>query len=168
MSRAAFDQAISFFLDSVARIPSGQWEAPGLGVWSVRDLVGHASRAMTTVEQYAAIGAEATGIGSSDDIAERGREAGRALGDDPLNTLRDIAAKVRALVDTLPDGHSMAPPLGKVSLMRYLRSRVAEITIHTSGLADAIGISVEPSEECMRESLYWLSDLAVRRGAGKP
>ncbi len=171
MSRAAFDHAISFYLDTVARISSGQWQAPGLGVWNVRELVSHASRAMTTVEQYSAIGAESAGIGSSDDIAERGREAARALGDDTASAVNDIAAdiaaRVRARVYSLPDDHPMATPFGQMRLGDYLRSRVAELTIHTLDLADAIGASVEAPEDCMRESLYLLADLAVRRGTGK-
>ena len=56
MSREAFEQAVPFFVETVAQVRSDQWEELALGVWNVRDLVGHTSRAMLTVEQYATVG----------------------------------------------------------------------------------------------------------------
>ncbi len=38
--------------DSVARIPDDAWDGPGLGDWTVRDLVGHTSRSLVTVIEY--------------------------------------------------------------------------------------------------------------------
>ena len=167
MSRTAFKQAIEFFLDIVSRIPSDQWTAPALGVWNVRDLVGHTSRAMTTVEQYATVGADSFGVGLSSDIAERGREAARALGDDAVTTVRSIAKRVVSLVNNLPDNHLLKTPFGEQRLVNYLPSRVSELTVHTLDLADAVSQSVDAPPDCLRESLYFLSDLAVRRGLAK-
>ena len=48
---AAFTDASEWFLESVPHA-SGHWDEPGLGEWSVRDLVGHASRSFVTVETY--------------------------------------------------------------------------------------------------------------------
>ena len=79
MSREAFEQAVPFFVETAAQVRPDQWESLALGVWSVRDLVGHTSRAMLTVEQYATVGADRGGFGTTDEIAERGRVAGRAL-----------------------------------------------------------------------------------------
>ena len=36
----------------MAAVPPDSWELPALGVWNVRDLAGHASRALLTVETY--------------------------------------------------------------------------------------------------------------------
>ena len=167
MSREAFEQAASFFVGTVALVPAGQWETLALRVWNVRDLVGHTSRAMLNVEQYATVGADRTGFGTAEDIAERGREAGRALGDDPAGAVREIATRVLDLVEGLPDDHPVKTPAGERPLVRYLRSRVTELTIHTVDLADALGLEVEAPEECWRVALYGLADMAVRGGTAK-
>ena len=167
MSREAFEQAVPFFVEAVDRIRPDEWETLALGVWNVRDLVGHTSRAMLTVEQYATVGADRTGFGTADDIAERGREAGRALGDDPAGAVREIAARVLGLVKGLSDDHPMRTPAGERPLVRYLRSRVTELTIHTVDLADALGLEARAPEECWRVTLYGLADMAVRGGTAK-
>ena len=59
--RLAFEQAADFYLATVDRIRPDQWDQPGLGVWSVRDLVGHTSRAFLTVETYLDLLARAQG-----------------------------------------------------------------------------------------------------------
>ena len=162
MSREAFEQAVPFFVETAARVAPERWSDPALGVWNMRDLVGHASRAMLTVEQYATVGADRAGFGTADEIAERGREAGRALGDDPADAVREIATRVLGLVGGLPDDHPMKTPAGERPLVRYLGSRVTELTIHTVDLANALGIEVEAPEECWRITLYGLADMAVR------
>ena len=167
MSREGFEQAVPFFVDTAAQVRPDQWETLALGVWNVRDLVGHTSRAMLNVEQYATVGADRTGFGTAEEIAERGREAGRALGDDPAGAVRDIAARVLGLVGGLPDDHPVKTPAGERPLVRYLGSRVMELTIHTLDLANALGLDVEAPDECSRITLYWLADTAVRGGTAK-
>ncbi len=167
MSRDAFEQAVPFFLETVERIRPDQWETLALGVWNVRDLVGHTSRAMLNVEQYATVGADRTGFGTAEEIAERGREAGRALGDDPAGAVRDIATRVLSLIERLPDDHPVRTPAGERPLVQYLRSRVTELTIHTVDLADALGLEAQAPEGCWSVTLHVLADMAVRGGSAK-
>ncbi len=166
MSKETFSEAVTFFLDTASRIPDDAWTNEALGVWNVRDLVGHTSRAILLVEEYATEGTTRSGFGTPDEIAERGRQAGRALGDDPVSALRTLADRVLALVERLPDDHPMHTPGGVRPLSRYLPSRVAELTIHTVDLARALGIETEPPRECVRATLYALADYAVRQGTG--
>jgi len=71
-----------------------------LGEWDIRALVGHASRYFLTVETYLARPAAAVDVASAADyfratrlatagaaVAERGRDAGTALGDDPATAV---------------------------------------------------------------------------------
>ena len=44
MNKGAYEQAAQFFADTVAKVGPNQWDDSALGVWSVRDLVGHTSR----------------------------------------------------------------------------------------------------------------------------
>ena len=42
--RAAFPDAAEVFLATVSGVQPDQWEQPGLGEWTVRELTGHALR----------------------------------------------------------------------------------------------------------------------------
>ena len=52
--RAAFEEAAATFQTTVNRVQPHQWELPGLGVWTVRELTAHALRGFTTIERYLA------------------------------------------------------------------------------------------------------------------
>ena len=54
MIREAYESAAGLFVNTVEQVRPTQWEQPGLGIWTVRDLVGHTSRALLTVEMYLA------------------------------------------------------------------------------------------------------------------
>ena len=82
---------------------------PGLGEWDVRALVGHTSRSLITVSTYLRTPAEREDVTSAADyyarvreysanagaadIVERGRQAGRDLGDDPAADGRRAAGR---------------------------------------------------------------------------
>ena len=40
-TRDCFAAATACFVELVARVPDSGWDDPALGVWNVRDLVGH-------------------------------------------------------------------------------------------------------------------------------
>ena len=48
-SSSAFASASAFFVDTVSLVSNDRWGQPGLGEWSVRQLVAHTNRAHTTV-----------------------------------------------------------------------------------------------------------------------
>src|SRR4051794_23976656 len=94
----SFEAAARFFVDVVGTIPATAWADRGLGEWDVRSLVGHTSRALSTVVTYLGKPAAVAEVASSADyfgwtgqqtgadpaaVAERGRQAGTALGADP-------------------------------------------------------------------------------------
>src|SRR5262249_8399177 len=143
MIREAYESAAGLFVHTVEQVGPTQWEQPGLGVWTVRDLVGHTSRALLTVELYLAQpAAQPEGLRPVDDflraqagladpasVAARGREAGVALGSDPIAAIRDIAARVLAHVQTAADAVLVSTPVGGVRLIDYLPSRVFELAV---------------------------------------
>src|SRR3954470_18773802 len=94
-SRLVFAEAAGWFAAVVGEV-GDRWERPGLGEWDVRALVGHTSRSLLTVESYLArpapdvavptpvayyLATSAAADGPA--VAERGRDAGAALGADP-------------------------------------------------------------------------------------
>ncbi len=52
-NRRGFREAGVFFVETVGHVPSHALDDPGMGVWSVRELIGHTCRALLTVEHYA-------------------------------------------------------------------------------------------------------------------
>lgn len=50
--RDDYHLAADGFVEVLAHVSPDGWDAPGLGVWTVRDLAGHTSRALLTVESY--------------------------------------------------------------------------------------------------------------------
>lgn len=152
-----FSVAASSFVTLIEGISAEQWSAAALGDWSVRDLVGHGSRALTTVESYLqTTDDDATDVsddpvtyfrtlaerGANDNaaIAERGRVAGSALGDDPLGAVRQLAARAIALVEATDPSRRVATPGGNMTLRAYLATRTFELTIHGLDLATALGV----------------------------
>jgi hypothetical protein len=150
-ARRAFGDAAQWFVDTAARV-GDRWDEPGLGEWDVRALVGHTSRSLLTVEAYLPRPADAVEIGSAVEyfratsamaagaaVAERGREAGVALGTAPAAAVAEIARRVVALVGST-DGRELVTTIaGGMRLADYLPTRTFELTVHTADLAVAGG-----------------------------
>jgi uncharacterized protein (TIGR03083 family) len=167
----AFKAASGYFVRAVQLVPDSQWDAPGLGSWSVRELVGHANRAHTTIEEYLAHPRPPEPRGSryfSDEaIAERGREAVAALGQDPKRAVDEASRRVTALVDGTPPEATVGSPARTMTLSDYLPSRTAELTIHGLDVVDALGLDLEPPSDALEGSLEFMTRLSVRNGSGQ-
>ena len=180
MSKSAYRQAVAFFMDVAARVRPDQWDAPALGEWSVRDLVGHASRSITRVEEFGSRRASAVDVPSAAahfrqslgrpnanaQVAERGREAGRTLGGDPLAAMREDWARAEQVLDATPEDEVIAYDNGGILFADYLETRVFELSIHALDLANAIGVEAEPPREALAAALRTLADLALESGRG--
>jgi uncharacterized protein (TIGR03083 family) len=150
--RAAFADASEVFLATVAEVGPGQWDEPGLGVWTVRELTGHALRAYTTLERQCDTRAEAPVVQSAPEyygavahlpdlhaaVATRGREAGAQL-IDPVATARATAEQALRRLAGTSDEHVGECAVGPIRLADYLPTRVVELGIHTLDLQRATG-----------------------------
>jgi uncharacterized protein (TIGR03083 family) len=182
MIREAYAAATACFVDMVARVGDAQWEHPGLGEWTVRDLVGHTSRALLTVEAYVNKPADQVEVERPVDyflrakasladpaaVAARGREAGQALGIDPAGMVRDIAGRVLVRLKEVPDTAVVGTPVGGMRLIDYLPSRVFELVVHTLDLAAALSLEVTLPDSATMVSLHLLADLALQPGKAAP
>lgn len=180
-SQEAFAQAASWFVRTTARV-EGRWQEAALGEWTVRDLVGHTSRSLLTVETYLAQPVAEVAVTSPADyfrlvmelatddasVAQRGRDAGAALGSDVPTAIERIAERVLAKVGAAEAGDLVATPVGGMRLGDYLPTRTFELTVHTCDLAAVLGQAIEVPEGAAIESLSVLGALAVRRGAAGP
>jgi uncharacterized protein (TIGR03083 family) len=175
--RELFARAARSLADVVDTIRADQWDAPGLGVWDVRSLVGHALRGVTTPEEYLAQPAAAAGIGSvgeyfaaamatpglHDAVAERGRLGGLALGDAPAAAVRATVERVVPIVTATPLDTIFTLPFGTITLGVYLPTRIIEVVVHTDDLCRAVGHDPVASREEVEAVLVAASSIVGRR-----
>jgi uncharacterized protein (TIGR03083 family) len=179
-ARRTFGQAADFFVSTVAAVRPEQWEQVGLGRWTVRDLVGHTSRALSTVETYLERPAPAADVPSPEDyfttmrtaygdpeqVLQRGREAGARLGPDPRTAVRNLAGRLLSRLAEVEDGQLLTTPAGGMRLESYLPTRTFELVVHSLDLAAAIGVAPSPPAEALAESLLLAANLSLLRGQG--
>ncbi|MDY6871229.1 MAG: maleylpyruvate isomerase N-terminal domain-containing protein [Actinomycetota bacterium] len=177
-----FAAAAHSFVDLAGRLPASGWDGPGLGEWDLRSLVGHTSRSLVTVsaylqttaareevtsaaEYYVKVAPAALGIDPAA-VAERGRQAGRDLGEDPAATLASLAAKALADVDAA--GDPLIEVIGGlgIRLGNYLPTRTFELVVHGLDIARAAQIDYTPPADVLTEAVRLAADVAVISGHG--
>jgi uncharacterized protein (TIGR03083 family) len=172
----AFREASDWYLATAESVDPAMWTSPGLGEWTVLELVAHASRAYLTLERYlepsghidVESGADyfrraMEAPDSNASIAARGRDEAAELGEDPLATIRARAESALKAVENAPPGAVCVTMAGTLSLGDYLGTRVVELTVHTLDLAVAVGRDdAEPPEAAGRVSLIVLAALAAQ------
>ncbi|OBG83603.1 mycothiol maleylpyruvate isomerase [Mycobacterium sp. E136] len=173
-----FAAAAHSFADLVGRIPADAWSKLGLGDWDVRSLVGHTSRSLITVltylettadradiaspqEYYARVNPTALGMDPAD-VAERGRQAGRDLGDDPAAAVADLVTQALARVETADDPLIQVIGGLGIRLRDYLPTRTFELAVHSLDIARAIGISFTLPPSVLEEALVLAARIAAQ------
>ncbi|BBY81945.1 hypothetical protein MPUL_31030 [Mycolicibacterium pulveris] len=170
-------------MDLVREIPPDAWDTLGLGDWDVRALVGHASRSLSTVssylkttaksedvttaaEYYVRVSASALGIDPAA-VAERGRQAGRALGDDPAGAVDALMTQALRDLQTVDDPLiEVIGGLG-IRLYTYLPTRVFELAVHGLDIARAVDIPLVLPPEVLTEAAELATQVAVATGHGE-
>ena len=179
--RTTFLSAAAAVADLVDTIPSAAWDGPGLGVWDLRALVGHTSRALVTVvtylgrpaaaeeiatpEAYYALVARAGGADPAA-VAERGRAAGAALGADPASAFRALIADATAALDRAGDDDLVTTVAGGMRLLAYLPTRTFELAVHSADIAAATGLPVTIPPAVLTEAAALAARTAVEVGQG--
>jgi uncharacterized protein (TIGR03083 family) len=179
-SRRAFRDAATCFLRTVSCV-EGRWTSHGLGEWDVRALVGHTSRSLLTVEAYLAQPAAAVEVESAagyfratkeaavgSEVAQRGRDAGMALGADPARALADLAERVQKLIDGCDGTELLTTFAGGMRLSDYLPTRTFELAVHTADLAVALDLPAELPASAATQALQLVTELAVVGGLAGP
>jgi hypothetical protein len=181
--RTTFLDAAATVADLVARIPPGAWDGPGLGVWDLRALVGHTSRSLITVTTYLAQRAPAVevatpeayyvavaraGGANREAVAERGRVAGTALGDDPATAFRTLLVDATAALDGAADDDVVPTIVGAMRVGSYLPTRTFELAVHGLDIAAATGLPVRFAPTVLAEAVTLAARVAVELGQGPP
>ena len=180
----AFEEAARWLVAVGGRIGADQWAAPGLGVWTVRELAGHAGRGLTTVEEYLAdpgsstpgdpvVGAATYFLVTRDnprlhqDVAERGRQAGAALGEragtTPAGELAVSADRVVAVARAASPAAGFATRFGPLDFATYLATRAVELVVHTLDLERACSFPFDMPARAGSLAVAVVGELALRR-----
>jgi hypothetical protein len=180
---AVYGTAARSFAHLVHRIPVDRWAGPGLDQWDLRSLVGHTSRSLITVESYLDCPAEhediatpaeyyaramavAAALGPSG-IVERGRQAGRELGDDPP---RAVDALVESVLSALAgSGDRLIAVIGGlgIRLQTYLPTRTFELAVHSLDIAAAAGVPLALPQQVLQDATVLAAQIAVASGSGE-
>lgn len=183
MTRETFASAATAFAALVRDIPESKWDGPGLGEWDLRSLVGHASRSLITVSTYVRTTAEREDLAGpaeyyvyardfvskagAEAVTERGRQAGRELGDDPAATVDRLAAQALDDLDAVDD--PLIAVIGGVGirLSSYLPTRTFEMAVHGLDIARATGVDFAMPEEVLVEAAVLATRVGVALGQGE-
>lgn len=179
-----FGHAASGFATLVDAVPAARLDGPGLGAWTLRELIGHTARALSTVVDYLRLPApaEAT-IASAEEYLEvvlrqqgddaaieaRGRAMAAELGDDLLARICRLADEASTAVEASDPHRLVAVGSGGGNAMRldeYLRTRCFELTVHGVDIADAAGIDWRPEPALVLDALQLAASSAAARGRG--
>ncbi len=178
-----FTSAARAFATLVRTIPEFVWQGPGLGVWDLRALVGHTSRSLITVSTYLDHPADREDVTSPADyyaqirsyasnagaevIAERGRQAGRDLGEHPADTVDALVQRVLNELAGVDDPLiEVIGGLG-IRLCNYLPTRVFELAVHGLDIARAAGIDFTLPEPVLEEATALAARIGVASGQGE-
>jgi uncharacterized protein (TIGR03083 family) len=177
-----FESAARSFADLVRRIPDTAWDGPGLGDWDLRALVGHASRSLITVSTYLQTSADREDIATpqayyawtahyisnagAEAIIERGRQAGRDLGADPVGTIGGLIERVTAELATA--GDPLIEVIGGlgIRLHTYLPTRTFELAVHGLDIARAVGLSFDLPADVLEAAVVLAARIGVETGRG--
>lgn len=174
--RRAFTEATQFIAALAGEVGESQWSAPALGEWTVRELFVHASRAGSTIVDYAGEPAART-LGSGAEyyltvlerdgvheaVADRAR-AQAAEVDEPIPAyVERTFAEAEQTLQRTPAGMVLDTRGGGITLEDYLPTRVVELVVHGIDIAAALGVTPEVPVTAMRVTLEMLSELAVCR-----
>jgi uncharacterized protein (TIGR03083 family) len=180
---AVFDSAATSFVELVSRVPACSWDGPGLGEWDLRSLVGHTSRSLTTVSTYLKTRTERADLADARAyyafaqrfaaqaggaaIVERGRQAGRDLGDDPAAAVRALAEQARR--DLAGAGDPLIEVIGGqgIRLSHYLPTRIFELAVHSLDIARATGLPHTLPADVLADAVQLAAGTAVTLGHGE-
>lgn len=176
-TRGAFEEAAVWFAGLVPD-DGYDWERPGLGEWNLRDLVGHTSRSLITVDEYLTAPAHAMELespaayfrvalgsaGDPDAVTARGRAAGAALGPHPAVTISKLVASTLRLVEAASPDTLAGTPFGGMHLADYLVTRTFELVVHGCDIAEATDRPVSVPDAAAADAVRLLGELALAKG----
>ncbi|MGH3913469.1 MAG: maleylpyruvate isomerase N-terminal domain-containing protein [Pseudonocardiaceae bacterium] len=184
-ARIVFASAAHAFAELVGRIPADQWEGPGLGVWTMRSLVGHTSSALSNVIVGLDEPADAEAITSAQGYYALARTVdpaifekftvaatadgvahGVRLGAEPVAAVGRLVEQAVDRVEEAADADLLSTAAGGMRLDSYLRTRTFELAVHSLDIADAADLQHGVPEEVLGAAAALAAQVAAQIGEG--
>jgi hypothetical protein len=184
-ARVRFASTAHAFADIVARVPGDCWDRPGLGVWTVRSVVGHTVSVLRDVVSALDRPAESEPITSAAAYYGLARTVNRsvyehavaasttgavdegvALGDAPADTVQRLVGQVLTTLEGRGDADLVTSAAGGMRLDAYLQTRTFELATHTVDIASAVRIDPKIPGDVLDEVCALTARLAVLTGDG--
>lgn len=177
---SSFAAAARAVRDTISQVPGDAWDGPGLGEWTVRDLVGHTSRSLVTVIDYLArpvveevvpsasayLTAISAGTFDTAAVTERGRQAGRDLGDDPVSAFRALVEEAVRVAEATDPELVVHTIVGGMRVAAYLPTRTFELCVHGLDIAAATGVPIDLPPRAVEEASSLAAVSAAQQGLG--
>ncbi|MEU4695341.1 maleylpyruvate isomerase N-terminal domain-containing protein [Actinoplanes sp. NPDC023714] len=184
--RRTYRSAAIAFADLVSRIPADRLDGPGLGEWTLRDLLGHTvSSALRQVPQalsqqapmlavptpeayFAAIHRAPKDLLAAARTAstEDARTTGRALGDDPAGAVSGFVGQATAALAAAGNDDLIATPAGGMRVQDWLPTRTFELVVHATDAATASGQPITFDPDTLAETAALAARMAAAIGEG--
>jgi hypothetical protein len=186
--RRTYRSAAIAFADLVSRIPESALDGPGLGEWTLRDLLGHtvssalrqvptvlADRAPTLLvpapEAYFALARTAPAdlvAAAREASTDDARATGAALGADPATAVSGYIGQATAALAGAADDDLVATAAGGMRVCDWLPTRTFELVVHASDAAAAAALTLSLDYETLAEVTALAARIAAATGNGLP
>ncbi|SDF67198.1 TIGR03083 family protein [Lentzea fradiae] len=182
-----FTAAARAFTGLVETVPADRLSAPGLGEWTVRDLIGHtvsaglaavadglgrpaATEDLTTPESYYALARTAGPDVLEAAVAASAADAGAwgaRLGERPADHVRPLADRAVAAVAAAGPDALVTTAGGGMRLACWLPTRTFELVVHGMDVANATGARLGLPVDVLAEAAGLAARLAAVTGDGR-
>ncbi|NGY58618.1 hypothetical protein G7043_06700 [Lentzea sp. NEAU-D13] len=174
------------FADLIDALPLDRLSGPGLGDWTLRDLMGHSVSAgldgvaealdkpattedITAPEAYYALAKTIDPAVYQTLVALSATDAGEwgaRLGDQPAGLVRQFADRAVAAVTAADPDTLVTTAGGGMRLARFLPTRTFELVVHGMDIATAAGLPFDPPVDAIADSAALAARVAAVTGEG--
>ncbi|MEU8816996.1 maleylpyruvate isomerase N-terminal domain-containing protein [Actinoplanes sp. NPDC048796] len=184
--RRTYRAAAVTFVDLVSRVPADRWDAPGLGEWTLRELVAHTAgsalrqvpgvlraraetAAVTSPEAYWTFARSvppevyAEAVAASTTLA---RQAAAELASAPAGLIGDLAGRATQALAAAGDDDVVSTPVGGMRVRDWMPTRTFELVVHGLDVAAAAGLEADFPPDAVSEATLLAARVAAALGDG--
>ncbi|AEV86363.1 hypothetical protein ACWT_5345 [Actinoplanes sp. SE50] len=186
--RRTFRSAAIAYAGLVADLPAGRLDEPGLGDWTLRELLGHTvSSALRQVPKVLAAPAPQVEVATAEGYfayarsapeelvaaahaasAEDAKASGELLGDDPAGHVSTLIGRATEALSQVRDDDVITSAAGGMRVRDWIPTRTFELVVHGLDAAAATGVEFDLPVEVLAESLILATRTGLGIGAGVP
>ncbi|MEV6342614.1 maleylpyruvate isomerase N-terminal domain-containing protein [Actinoplanes sp. NPDC051851] len=184
--RRTFRSAAIAYAGLAASIPPDRLDVPGLGDWSLRDLIGHTvSSALRQVPAVLATPAPQVEIDSPEGYfayarsappalvaaavaasTEDARRTGASLGTAPADMVSELVGRATQALANVNDDDPVVTSAGGMRVRDWIPTRTFELVVHGLDAAAAASLPLDLAPDALTESLTLAARVAALTGQG--